>query len=132
MLLGALSFGTWRDKLHDEQRPTKQFILLWDWFAYSWSMSSVICPMRLLWGGERLSCALLERVQISLSFSFRSSGSDADVDKYLMAAGFQFTKRPLKAQRKFFSYYIAFSPAQVNLEGIYLNLHTCRRSNTFT
>lgn len=39
-------------------------------------------------GGVRLLCALLERVQISLSFFF-PSGSDEDVDKYLlMAAGF--------------------------------------------
>lgn len=73
MLLGAMSFGTWRDKLHDEQIPTEQFILLWGWFAYSWSMCSVICPMRLLFGGERLSCALLERVQNSRSF-FSSIG----------------------------------------------------------
>lgn len=77
-------------------------------------MCSVICSMRLLLGGRRLLCALLERVQISLSFFFHPSGSDEDVDKYLMAAGFQFTMKPLKAQREFFPYYIAFSPHKSN------------------
>lgn len=81
-----------------------------------------------LWGGGGKAFVCFVRTGTNLSFFlfFHPSSSDEDVDKYLMAAGFQFTMRPLKAQREFFSYYIAFSPGQVNLEGIYL--HTCRPS----
>lgn len=91
-------------------------------------MCSVICPMRLLWwgGGKAFVCFVRTGTNLSFFLFFHPSGSDEDVDKYLMAAGFQFTMRPLKAQREFFpspTTYIAFSPAQVNLEGIY-HTHT--------
>lgn len=56
-----------------------------------------------LWGGGGKAFVCVVRTGTNLSFFFFSIhlGSDEDVDTYLMAAGFQFTMMPLKAQREF-------------------------------
>lgn len=119
MLLGALSFGTWRDKLHDEDkdRPNRffSFGLVCILMVYVFCNLSDASPL----GGKAFVCVVRTGTNLSFFlFFFHPSGSDEDVDKYLMAAGFRLTMKPLKAQREF-PLHSVFS-AQVNVEGIYM------------
>lgn len=74
-------------------------------------MCSVICLMRLLWGvgGKAFVCVVRTGPNLSFLF-FNSSGSDEDVDKYLLiAAGFTIHDEAAQGgQREISPTYIAF------------------------